>query len=41
MQVDRIWKKECLPTLLVGLEIGEAPIENGMEVPYLKNKATI
>ena len=37
-----MWRKGKPPTLLVGMEIGVAAIENGMEVPLkIKKKTTI
>ena len=31
--LEWVWRKENLPTLLVGIQIGTAIIENSMEVP--------
>ena len=37
-----MWRKGNPPTLLVGMEIGAATMENRMEVPQKnKNRATI
>ena len=35
--LERVWRKGNVSTLLVGMEIGAATIENSMEVPQ-KNK---
>ena len=34
----RMWRKGNLCTLLVGMSIGAAPVENSMEVSQKKNK---
>ena len=40
--LERVWRKENPPTLLVGMEIGAATMENNMEIPQkTKNRATI
>ena len=40
--LDRVWRKGNPPTLLVGMEIGTATMENSMEVPSkTKNRATM
>ena len=31
--LERVWRKWNPPTLLVGMEIGAATVENSMEVP--------
>ena len=37
-----MWRKGNPPTLLVGIEIGGATMENSMEVPQkMKNRLTI
>ena len=39
---ERVWRKGNPPTLLVGMQISEATIENGMEVPQkTKNRIII
>ena len=35
--LERMWKKQNPHTLLVGLQIGTATMENGMEVPQKTN----
>ena len=38
----RVWRKENPPTLLVGMQIGAANVENSMEVPQkTKNRIII
>ena len=32
--LERVWRKENTPTLLVGMYIGAATMENSMELPY-------
>lgn len=41
--LERVWRKENSPTLLLGMWIGEATADNNMEVTFLKteNSATI
>ena len=40
--LERVWKKGNPPTLLVGMKIGAATIENGMELPQkTKNRLVI
>ena len=40
--LERVWRKENPPTLLVGMSIGTATIEISREVPQkTKNRATI
>ena len=40
--LERVWRKENPPTLLVGMEIGAVTMENNMEIPQkTKNRATI
>ena len=29
----RVWRKRNIPTLLVGMQVGEATMKNSMEVP--------
>ena len=36
----RMWRKEIPCTLLVGMQIGVATMENSMEVPQMKNTGT-
>ena len=39
---ERVWRKRNLLTLLVGMEIGAAIMENSMEVPQkTKNRVAI
>ena len=30
---ERVWRKAILPTLLVGMEVGAATVEDSMDVP--------
>ena len=40
--LERVWRKENPPTLLVGMQIGEATMENSTEVPQkTKNRVAI
>ena len=40
--LERVWSKGNLPTLLVGMQIGGASVENSMEFPQkMKNRAII
>ena len=40
--LERVWRKENPPTLLVGMQIGAATMENSMEGSLkTKNRATI
>ena len=39
--LERVWGKGNSPTLLVGMEIGKATIENAMEVPLKTKNRTI
>ena len=40
--MKRVWRKGNPPTLLVGMEVGAATVENSMEVPQkTKNGTTI
>ena len=40
--LERIWRTSNPPTLLVGIKIGAATMENSMEVPLkIKNRTTI
>ena len=39
--LERVWRKGNLPTLLVGMCIGAATVENSMEIPQkTKNRIT-
>ena len=38
--LQRMWRKGDLPTLLVGLYVGAATMENIMELPKKKNNKT-
>ena len=40
--LERVWGKGSLPTLLVGMEVDTAAVENSMEVPQkTKNRVAI
>ena len=40
--LERMWIKEIPLTLLVGMQVGTATLENSMEVPHkVKNRATL
>ena len=37
-----MWRKGSIPTLLVGMQIGAATVENNMDIPQkIKNRANI
>ena len=38
--LERMWRKGNLPTLLVGMYVGAATMENSMEVPQNSNASS-
>ena len=40
--LERMWRKGKPLTLLVGMQVGTATLENGVEIPQeIKNRATL
>ena len=40
--MERVWRKGNAPTLLVGMQIGRATMENSIEIPQkTENRTTI
>ena len=39
--LQSVWRKGNPSTLLMGMQVGAATVENGMEVPETKNTITI
>ena len=38
--LERMWRKGNLSTLLVGMQTGEATVENSMEIPQKSKNGT-